>query len=451
MRITNEGMKDWFGMFPSSSFAGKTCYLIGGMANTGVIETEEGLVLFDLPMKQYAKKVFREIREFTKKKVKFIIYSHGHFDHCFAYEPFIEEIKDKGWEMPQVIAHKNCLKRFKKYRMLDKYHDWLNRQQFASLLLRRKKEMVSAHKTLDPTIILKGDESYTFKLGNCTFELYHDIGETDDSIWLWVPEKKLICAGDLFVSSFPNVGNPYKVQRYPKDWAIAMEKMMEKNAEYLIPGHGPLIEGKEKVNDVLSITAEAMHFVHDEVVKRMNEGKWFEQIYHEMLEIYPGKFRNHHYLREMYGCYRFAIHATYRLYHGWYNSGNPTDLFPAKSVDIAKEFLKINSEEKYLEHAKSLYDKGELQLTLHILDVIIKGMEEKDNKTLIDALSLKYKILKQKSRKEPSYIAANIIDNAASIIKDKIKFLKSINHFLNLELFLLTLKVLRLIIYLKID
>jgi alkyl sulfatase BDS1-like metallo-beta-lactamase superfamily hydrolase len=425
MRITNEGMKDWFGIFKPSTFEDGTCHLIPAMGNTGVIETEEGLVLFDLPLKRFGKRLFRELRGLTDKKVKYIIYSHGHFDHCFAYEPIIDEIKEKGWEMPQIIAHEMCIKRFEKYRMLDKYHDWLNKQQFASLGLNRLKTIVSAKETLDPTKIMKGNETYTFKLGYCTFELYHDKGETDDSIWLWVPEKRLLCTGDLLVSSFPNVGNPYKVQRYPKQWAIAMERMLEKNAEYLIPGHGPLIKGREKVKDVLSITAEVMHFVHDEVVKRLNEGKWFEQIYHEMLEIYPEKFKNHPYLREMYGCYRFAIHATYRLYHGWYNSGNPTDLFPAKSVDIAKEFLKISSKENYLEHAKSLYNKGELQLSLHILDVIIKGTEQKSNRTLLDALTLKHRILKRKSREEPSFIAANILSNEASLIKDKIKLLST--------------------------
>ncbi len=425
MRVTNQGMRDWFGMFPSSTFADNSCHIIPGMGNTGVIETDDGLVIFDLPIVQYGPRTFKEVRKLTDKQVKYIIYSHGHFDHCFGYAPFIEEIKVKGWEMPKIIAHENCVRRFEKYRMLDKYHDWLNKQQFASVSGRKQKILVSAHETLDPTIIMHGnEEQYSFKLGNCTFNIYHDKGETDDSIWLWVPEKRLICAGDLIVSSFPNVGNPYKVQRYPKQWAIAMEKMMEKNPEYLIPGHGPLIKGKEKLKDVLSITAKAMHFVHDEVVKRLNEGKWFEQIYHEILEIYPEKFKKHKYLRPMYGCVRFAIHASYRLYHGWYNSGNPTDLFPAKSEEIAKEFLRLNSEENYIEHAKKLFEEGKLQLALHILDIIIKGTDEMHNKILLEALNLKYKILKQKTNDETSFIAANIIDNAAYQIKEKIKDLK---------------------------
>jgi alkyl sulfatase BDS1-like metallo-beta-lactamase superfamily hydrolase len=310
--------------------------------------------------------------------------------------------------------------------MLDDYHEWINAQQFASIS-GEQEDIVSPHEILKPTIIINGRKPYQFELGNIEFELNHDIGETDDSLWLWVPEKELICSGDLILSSYPNVGNPYKVQRYPKDWAIAMENMMNKDARYIIPGHGRLIEGKDQVREVLEITAEAMHFVHDEVVKRMNEGKWFEQIFHEMLEIYPNKFKNHKYLKPLYGDYRFAIHSVYRLYHGWYDTGNPTDLFPAKSADIAKELLKLNSPKKYLNHAQNLFENKNYQLALHILDIIIQGKDSIENNLLLDSLKLKYKILKQKVSYEPSFIVRNILNNGAKELKLKINILKKKN------------------------
>ncbi|MFX1426393.1 MAG: alkyl sulfatase dimerization domain-containing protein [Promethearchaeota archaeon] len=414
--------RDYVGMFPSSSFADDMCYFISGFGNTGVFETTEGLVLFDLPIRQLAKRTFDNVRKFTDKPIKCIIYSHGHFDHAFGSIPFLEEIKEKGWELPEVIAHENCVERFKKYQMLDKYHDWINKMQFASIRGRGEGAVVSPRETLLPTIVLKGNECcYEFQLGNITFEIYHNKGETDDAIWLWVPEKKTICAGDLVINSFPNVGNPYKVQRYPKDWALALEKMVEKEAEYIVPGHGRFIEGKNKVKQVLIQTAEAMHFVHDEVVKRLNEGKWFEEIFHEMVEIHPTKFKENPYLREIYGCYRFAIHAVYRLYHGWYDSGNPTDLFPSKSNEIAREFLKIGTEEEYIEHATNLYNEGKLQLALHILDIVIKGAENEHSQTLVETLKLKIKILKQKSKEETSFIVSNIINNAVSGLKEKLR------------------------------
>jgi len=423
---SKEGMKFWLGMYPSVTFADGKCHILPGFGNTALFETELGLVLFDVPIRQLAQKTFNEVRNITNKQIKYLIFSHGHFDHAFGFEPFLKEIEEKGWEIPKIIGHENILRRFKKYKMLDQYHEWINSQQFASIAPKDKKgSTISPEYSLDPSILLVGNEAkYSFNLGGIDFDLYHDKGETDDSIWLWVPEKEVICTGDLLLSSFPNIGNPYKVQRYPLDWALALEKMLEKDAKFLIPGHGKFIEGRENVKDALSITSEALHFVHDGVVKRLNEGKWFEQIYHEMMDIFPDKFKKHRILSPIYGCYRFAIHATYRLYHGWYDTGNPTDLFPAKSDEIAIELLQITDARTYLNHAISLFEKDNFQLALHFIDIVLKGREKVNDDLYLDALILKSKILKKKATDEPSFIATNIISNAVNQLKGEIKFLK---------------------------
>jgi len=156
----------------------------------------------------------------------------------------------------------------------------------------------------------------------------------------------------------------------------------------------------------------------------LNEGKWFEQIYHEMLDIFPEKFKKHRMLSPIYGCYRFAIHATYRLYHGWYNTGNPTDLFPAKSNDIATEFLKITDARSYFNHAISLFENKKFQLALHIIDIVLKGKEKVNDDLYLEALILKSTILKKNATVEPSFIAANIIKNAVNQLKEEIDIIK---------------------------
>ena len=167
-----------------------------------------------------------------------------------------------------------------------------------------------------------------------------------------------------------------------------------------------------------------MHFVHDEVVKRLNQGKWFEEIYHEMLEIYPERFKNHWRLKPVYGCYEFAIHAVYRLYHGWYNTGNPTDLFPSKSVDLAKILLELNDVDKYLEQSKLLIQEGKLQLSLHIIDVVIKGLQDIPSEKLLAAYQLKYEVLRKLAKQQTSFIAFNILNNGANALKETINGLK---------------------------
>ncbi len=166
-----------------------------------------------------------------------------------------------------------------------------------------------------------------------------------------------------------------------------------------------------------------MHFIHDEVVKRLNEGNWFEEIYDEMLEIFPEKFINHPYLRPMYGEYHFVIYDVYRLYHGWCDTGNPTDLFPAKSEEIAKELLIITDQKNYFNRARQLYEEGKFQLALHLLDVVIKGTNE-SSETLIQVYKLKVKILKNKAGEEMSFIAKNILISSVNQLKAKIKELR---------------------------
>ncbi len=418
MKLTEKYRKMLFGLYPPRSFANGNFHKISAFSNVGVVETSDGLVIFDISSRINGSKVFNSLREITDKPIKYIIFSHGHYDHCFGYGPLIEEIKENKWEMPQIIAHENTVTRFEKYRMLDKYNNWVHDQQFGSVI-GKNKQYNSAQEILNPTILLRGNENYTFKCGEYKFELYHDKGETDDHIWMFVPEEKVLFTGDFIISCFPNVGNPYKVQRYPKDWAHALDKMREKKPEYMVPGQGPLIEGREKIEEILTITAEALHFVHDEVVKRMNEGKWFEQIYHEMLDIFPEKY-NHEILAQVYGCYRFAIHAVYRLYHGWYNTGNPTDLFPAKKSEIANEFLKICGEKECLIRATNLFEEGKLQLALHILDVIINATNRLNTEILLKAYELKIRILLQKEEKESSFIASNIFLNEVNRLKLKV-------------------------------
>jgi len=423
LRIITEDNKILLGLLPPEQFAGGDFYIISSFGNSGLVETGDGLVLFDIGLRQYGRNLLKRIRSVSNSQIKYIIYSHGHFDHCFGYKHIVAEINENGWEMPEIIAHENCIKRFEKYKMLDKYHKWLNAQQFASII--KDTDKILDVNTLNPTIIIKDNEPYFFKLGKYSFEIYPENGETDDAIWMFCPEKKVAFTGDLMISSYPNVGNPFKVQRYPKDWAEALEKIADKNPEFLLPGHGKLIEGKDKIKNICLITAEALHFVHDEVVKRLNQGKWFEEIYHEMLKIYPDKFKNHPYLQPVYGCYQFAIHSVYRLYHGWYDTGNPTDLFPAKRNDIAKEIISAmgsGSEEQFLKHAIELEKENKHQLALHILDIIIDS-QTTNNLVLLNAYKLKQQILKYLAKKEQSFIVKNILYNGARQIGSVIKHL----------------------------
>ena len=79
----------------------------------------------------------------------------------------------------------------------------------------------------------------TFTRGDLTFELHHARGETDDATWTWIPERKIVAPGDLFIWAAPNAGNPQKVQRYCGEWAVALRcAKLEGSTARLVAGAG---------------------------------------------------------------------------------------------------------------------------------------------------------------------------------------------------------------------
>jgi len=133
----------------------------------------------------------------------------------------------------RVIGHENVGDRFDRYKKTNGYNAAINSRQFQ-------------FKTPFPVIFRYPDVTYQTSMetevgqkDKITFQLFHDKGETDDSTWVWIPEKKAICAGDLFIWASPNCGNPQKVQRYPVEWSAALKKMLKLDADFFFPGHGP--------------------------------------------------------------------------------------------------------------------------------------------------------------------------------------------------------------------
>ena len=83
---------------------------------------------------------------------------------------------------------------------------------------------------------------------------------------------RYLFTGDLIIWQAPNCGNPQKVQRYPVEWADALEAMAGLDAEWLFPGHGLVVQGRDAVRTVLTETARYLRVIIDQVLERMNAG-----------------------------------------------------------------------------------------------------------------------------------------------------------------------------------
>ncbi len=372
-------------------------WMIPGFGNTGIVQTDAGLVIIDMPVGSFLKKTMALLRQVSTDPVHTVFVTHGHLDHAVHLKHLFTEAEHNTSPAPRVIAHRNVLKRFEKYRLLADYHEQINRIQF-NVAQQQQAFPLPEH---NPDVIF--DQSLSTTVGGIDFHAFHGLGETDDHLWVWVPEKETVFAGDFVVYSFPNVGNPFKVQRYTLEWAEALEAIVARAPRVLVPGHGPVIEGQENVRTVCLKISKALRYLHREVIERLNAGMGYEDILQDVK--LPGHMLDNEFLSPRYGCPTFVVHGILRQYTGWYD-GNPSNLFPPKRTAIAREVVQLIGKDRVMEHARRLAKKKQEAMALQFVDMALSA--ELDNDKERQMRLLKAKLLGIMGHKADSFIAKSI-------------------------------------------
>ncbi len=148
-----------------------------------------------------------EIKKVTDKPIKYLIYSHHHYDHISGGKPF----KDAG---AKIVAHKKA------------------------------KERLAVLK--DPATPLPDetmDKKRTINLGGTALELtYVGLNHSDSSIVMRLPKEKLIFVVDFLpVGTLPGRG---MIDFYPLEAENSIKQVLAMDWERLIPGHPGAPEGR---------------------------------------------------------------------------------------------------------------------------------------------------------------------------------------------------------------
>lgn len=327
--------------------------------NISAFATDDGLLLVDTGNQVFAATNHERIRGWNADRLHTVVFTHGHIDHVFGLGPFEEEAGARGWAPPHVVAHELVPARFERYVLTAGYNGVINQRQF------------QFPRPYWPTQYRHPDELYrdhhVLTVGGEQWELHHDKGETDDATWVWNPDRKVLCTGDLFIWASPNCGNPQKVQRYPREWAIGLRKMQALGAEVLLPGHGFPILGADRIDQALGDTAELLEALVAQTLEMMNAGARLDEIVHAVRA--PEHLLDKPYLKPVYDEPEFVVRNLWRLYGGWYD-GDPAHLKPAPAAAIAAELAALAGGANVLAgRAQELAASGDLRLAGHLAEL----------------------------------------------------------------------------------
>lgn len=321
--------------------------------NSYALRTPAGLLLVDPGFEHNSKSVFQAVRAWSDAPLHTAVYTHGHADHAFGLSEFL----DAG-ERPQIIAQENCLRRFHRYRLTHGWNARINQRQFS---LPRP---LFPDRFIWPTLTFR--DALQQRIGDLDVRYRAAKGETDDACYVWVPSRRYLFSGDLIIWQAPNCGNPQKVQRYPVEWADALDEMAGLDAEWLFPGHGMVVHGAAAVRTVLTETSRYLRVIIDQVLARMNAGQTPEEIFHAV-EPDP-ELSKRPYLQANYDHPRFIVRNLLRLWGGWWN-GNAADLLPAPWEEQAREIAALaGGVEQIVRRGRSLLDEGKAELATHLAE-----------------------------------------------------------------------------------
>ncbi len=244
------------------------------------IVTPQGVIATDPnSYRRPAKPYIDAIKAVTDKPIKYVIYSHHHYDHIAGGQPF----KDLG---ATFIAHRRAKER----------------------LLELKKQKALWPDVVIPDEVVDGKKTIT--LGGTSLELiYVGRNHSDNSLVMRLPKEKLVFVVDfapIEAVQFRNIPD----NASPLEYIDSLKKLAALDWDRMIPGHpspGGRYGTKKDVQDDIAY----MEDLSAEVKKAANEGKCWDVA---MKEVKLPKY-------EKWANYETGLPANVERFCYWWGRG----------------------------------------------------------------------------------------------------------------------------------
>jgi len=347
-----------------------------GIANSIMLIGKDGVIIIDtMETIEEGREVWNDLKKLTRLPLKAIIYTHFHPDHIYGAEAFAE----KG--TPEIYAHEttdNAVARFTSEtapiigaRSMRMYGTYLDKKAMINVGIGPFLSF-GPNSTLGyipPTKTFRDREK--IKVAGISLELIHAPGETDDQIYVWLSDRKILMCADNIYKSFPNL---YTIRgtwfRSLKNWYRSVDIIRDLQPEYLVPSHGQPVIGAAAINRIATDYRDAIQFVHDQSLRAINRGMTPDEIA-EYVKL-PAHLAKSPYLQEFYGKVSWSARSMFTGNLGWF-SGDSADLQPLPPKEQAEMMAEISGgETKLLGYARKYLDKGNHQAALQLSGYVVR-------------------------------------------------------------------------------
>ena len=180
---------------------------------------EKGAILIDPGHSRHIPDLFKQMKKdgITPEEIALVILTHSHPDHLEGLDAFVDQ--------PVKIAMSREEERYL--------------MESGRLLFEMMRHPLPEFRI--DFYLNEGDLHW----GEKVFHIYHTPGHSPGSLSIHWLERKALFTGDLVF--YGGIGRTDFLEGNPKLMKESIERMSRLNTEILLPGHGELVMGKEKV------------------------------------------------------------------------------------------------------------------------------------------------------------------------------------------------------------
>lgn len=365
--------------------------------NITFIETKNDLIVVDCSIgTQASVYALQEIRKITQKPITTIIYTHHHTDHYNGTEGLVSKadvqsgkVKIYAWE--NFVAEKE-----------EEFGTIMNRQTMGSLyfsgaaLDKEDRAYLACCGTkvfggkagyIPPTHLIDSDGPLT--IDGLVLDLFYTGGEAVTEFGIYIPEFDMVLIADEFFYSFPNLHSIRSSKpRSPKKYIETLDKVRKLRPEWLVGSHIMPIQGKDHIEEIITVSRDAIQYVWDQSIRYINKGYTTVELQHKLQKL-PEYLDLKPYTATMYGS---PITSVPEFYTGWVSwfQGDATDLFPDHPIEEAKKMIElIGGRDKVLAAAEKAFGAGDANFGAKLTQYLVRVDHEDMRARYLKAACLK--------------------------------------------------------------
>jgi cyclase len=253
--------------------------------NVTAIKSRNGIIVIDTHRSPATMVNIMKLieKEFGRNDFKYILNTHGDYDHCSGNQVFQHAI---------IIGHENCPEYMRRFpantsqaisyfrQYIDEMKETLKKGNEDPQKLNGLPEEIEAYnqmlksleneyKITPPMKTFK--DSLILDLDDLTLKIFYcGKAHTDNDIMIYIPEEKLVFTGDLFTTKYNfgfGVNEKNDVQRVISTMNLILQN--RSGLEYVIPGHGNYMSGKDFSGHLVSFSTSCESFRVSEYLQKI--------------------------------------------------------------------------------------------------------------------------------------------------------------------------------------